>query len=84
MTKTKCAECNAEMDLSIHAATSCSGCDGHFCCALFYECYVAYHRKNGLTNGHGSLTITNPQWVVNILRSNLPPEQQNMQETGEK
>lgn len=69
MNKSKCANCEREIDLDIDAQTSCHGCEKDFCFALFSTCYDEYHRKNNLRSGHRALSISDPTWVINLVVS---------------
>lgn len=57
-----CATCGKETNYAVSAYTSCSECKKKFCCAMWSPCFAEHSKE--CKGSH--LTITNPQWVVNL------------------
>ena len=63
-----CDFCGKETDVEISSSTYCNGCKKNFCSTFKTSCFSDYHRQN-LCNDPHFITITNPQWKVNLVQS---------------
>lgn len=66
----QCSNCGRKIDLDKDAQTRCSECKKHFCFCLTSRCFVEYHvrnDKNLSSKQHTALSISNPQWKVNLI-----------------
>ncbi len=70
----KCDMCKKEVDPNIHAYTSCSECKGLiFCCVLYAVCFPEHCKQEKCGGYH--VTITNPQFIINLKKLNESSEE---------
>ncbi len=63
----RCHTCQCDIDLYKEASTTCSECREIFCASYHSSCF-SEHKSYDKCCGT-CLTITNPQWVVNMMRT---------------
>lgn len=68
----KCAECGEETDYSRYASTQCSECKKSFCFSMDQKCFINHHIKTKCIGSFQS--ITNPQWILNLMRTMVKDE----------